>query len=142
MKKLRVTLNNRVYEVLVEILEDDERTHAGAPLTGPAVPSYPVPMAAPAPTAAAPFPVVPAAPRPAAGAAGQGVFAPIVGTVTKILVAPGAQVTQNQPLIILDAMKMDTYIYAPRTGTIAEVCVEAGTAVQVRDPLIRYAPEG
>ena len=41
-------------------------------------------------------------------------FAPIVGTVTKILVAPGAAVKQNQPLIILDAMKMDTYINSPR----------------------------
>ena len=138
MKKLRVTLNNRVYEVLVEILEDDERTHAGAPLTGPAVPSYPVPMAAPAPTAAAPFPVVPAAPRPAAGAAGQGVFAPIVGTVTKILVAPGAQVTQNQPLIILDAMKMDTYINAPREGVIGAIECRIGDSVQVGQKLIAF----
>ena len=58
------------------------------------------------------------------------------------VVTKGMPVEAKTPLVLLDAMKMDTYIYAPRTGTIAEVCVEVGAAVQVRDPLIRYAPEG
>ncbi len=39
---------------------------------------------------------------------------------------------------MLDAMKMDTYIYAPRSGDVAEVCVKPGDSVQVGTCLIRY----
>jgi biotin carboxyl carrier protein len=42
---------------------------------------------------------------------------------------------------LLEAMKMETYIYAPRTGTVAEVSITPGTTVQAGDPLIRYRPE-
>ena len=137
MKKLRVTLNNRVYEVLVEVLEDDERGTAGPAIAAPAAP-YPamppqaVPAAAPPPAVASP------APRPATAASGAGVFAPIVGTVTKILVSPGNAVKQNQPLIILDAMKMDTYINAPRDGAIAAIDCKVGDSVQVGQKLVSF----
>lgn len=129
MKKLRVTLNNRVYEVLVEVLEDDESRYPGS--TTPAA-AYAPPAAAPA------MPIPMPAPRPVAAVGGQGVFAPIVGTVTKILVAPGAAVKQNQPLIILDAMKMDTYINAPRDGVIESVDCKVGDAVQVGQRLVTF----
>ncbi len=131
MKKLRVTLNNHVYEVLVEVLEDDESRYPGS--TTPAA-AYAPPAAAPA---AAPAPAMPA-PRPAAAAGGQGVFAPIVGTVTKILVAPGAAVKQNQPLIILDAMKMDTYINSPREAVIGAIECRIGESVQVGQKLVSF----
>jgi biotin carboxyl carrier protein len=135
MKKLRVTLNNRVYEVLVEVLEDDEARYPGsaAPIPPPAV--IPAASATYAPPAsAAPRSV----PMPAPGAAGQGVFAPIVGTVTKILVAPGAVVKHNQPLIILDAMKMDTYINSPRDGVIGAIECKVGDSVQVGQKLVAF----
>lgn len=139
MKKLRVTLNNRVYEVLVEVLEDDDRGTAAPAIPAPAAP-YPVmpPMAAPIPVPApAPVMVQPAY-NPAAAASGAGIFAPIVGTVTKILVAPGTAVKQNQPLIILDAMKMDTYINSPRDGTIASIDCKVDDSVQVGQKLVSF----
>ena len=129
MKKLRVTLNNRVYEVLVEVLEDDESRYPGS--TTPAT-AYAPPAAAPA------MPIPMPAPRPVAAVGGQGVFAPIVGTVTKILVAPGAAVKQNQPLIILDAMKMDTYINSPREAVIGAIECRIGESVQVGQKLVSF----
>jgi biotin carboxyl carrier protein len=132
MKKMRVSLNDKVYEVTVEILEDDEAHYPGA-----AAPSW-----APPPSAAAPTAAPPAAPmrRPAPPAGGgNAVFAPIVGTVTKVLVQPGAPVKENQPLIVLDAMKMDTYINSPRAGTVQTIECAVGDAVKVGQKLATLA---
>ena len=136
MKKLRITVNGKVYDVEVQVLQDDEAI--GSPATLP----YPGAAALPMTEAAKPAPGP--APAPAAGGAGDPnvIASPIAGTVQKVFVTKGMHVEGKTPVVLLDAMKMDTYIYAPRTGTIAEVCVEAGASVQVRDPLIRYAPEG
>ena len=136
MKKLRITVNGNVYDVEVQVLQDDEAI--GSPATLP----YPGAASLPMTEAAKPAPAP--APAPAAGGAGDPnvIASPIAGTVQKVFVTRGMHVEGKTPVVLLDAMKMDTYIYAPRTGTIAEVCVEAGASVQVRDPLIRYAPEG
>ena len=134
MKKLRITVSGKVYDVEVQVLQDDEAIGSSATLP------YPGAAAAPIPEAARPAP----APAPVPGGAGDPnvIASPIAGTVQKVFVTKGMHVEGKTPVVLLDAMKMDTYIYAPRTGTIAEVCVEAGASVQVRDPLIRYAPEG
>ena len=136
MKKLRITVNGNVYDVEVQVLQDDEAI--GSPATLP----YPGAASLPMTEAAKPAPAP--APAPASGGAGDPnvIASPIAGTVQKVFVTRGMHVEGKTPVVLLDAMKMDTYIYAPRTGTIAEVCVEAGASVQVRDPLIRYAPEG
>lgn len=136
MKKLRITVNGKVYDVEVQVLQDDEAIGSAATLP------YPSAAALPMTESAKPAP----GPAPAPAAAGAGdpnvIASPIAGTVQKVFVTKGMHVEGKTPVVLLDAMKMDTYIYAPRTGTIAEVCVEAGASVQVRDPLIRYAPEG
>lgn len=134
MKKLRITVNGKAYDVEVQVLQDDEAIGSPANLPYPGAATLPIPEAArPAP-----------APAPVPGGAGDPnvIASPLAGTVQKVFVTKGMPVEAKTPLVLLDAMKMDTYIYAPRTGTIAEVCVEVGAAVQVRDPLIRYAPEG
>lgn len=130
MKQLRVTVNGKSYDVQVEILQDDEGHYPGAPHAAP-------PASVPAPAA---VPVY--SPPPAAAtrsAAGPGALcAPIVGTVTKVLVEPGAEVKTNQKLIVLDAMKMDTYINAPRDGVIESVDCKVGDAVQVGQRLVTF----
>ena len=134
MKKLRITVNGKVYDVEVQVLQDDEAIGSPASLPYPGAATLPIPEAA----RPASFP------GPVPGGAGDPnvIASPLAGTVQKVFVTKGMPVEAKTPLVLLDAMKMDTYIYAPRTGTIAEVCVEVGAAVQVRDPLIRYAPEG
>ena len=68
------------------------------------------------------------------------ILAPIAGTVQKVFVEVGGGVEAQAPVVMLDAMKMDTYIYAPRAMTITEVSVAVGDTVQVGDPLIRFTP--
>jgi biotin carboxyl carrier protein len=63
-------------------------------------------------------------------ASGDGrVKAPIPGVISQILVAPGASVRAGQPLLILDAMKMENQIRAPRSGVVASINVELNMAV-------------
>jgi biotin carboxyl carrier protein len=139
MKKLRITVEKKVYEVLVEVLEDDEHVASG-PGFGSPLPPPPVRSALPKRVPAAPA-VTPAAPSMPAGPHDPDVImSPIAGTVQKVFVQAGSHVEGKTPVVLLDAMKMDTYIYASRSGEIAEVMVAAGDAVQVGDPLIRYAP--
>lgn len=142
MKKLRLTMNGKIYEVTVEVLEDDEQY-----VTGGNLPSMRGPAAAPA---KARTPVAPVATAPAPAASGNGavggvdpdtIRAPIAGTVQKVFVLANAMVEEKTPIILLDAMKMDTYIHAPRTGFVSEVCVAPGDTVQVGHVLIRYRAE-
>ena len=140
MKKLRITVNQKVYDVVVQVLEDDEQAVTGAGFMNPLPPppkSAAVPVAAPAP---APPPVPPST-APLKGDP-NAILSPIAGVVQKVYVQAGGTVDAKAPVVLLDAMKMDTYIYAPRAGKVAEVSVEAGDAVQVGDRLIRYEVEG
>ncbi len=131
MKKLRITLNEKVYEVSVEVLEDDESRYPGANLTqSDSIYSKP-PVSEPA----SPSPISKPS-RPTGPASGNQVLAPIVGTVNRILVKIGDTVKENQPLIVLDAMKMDTYINATRSGTIQSIDCKTGDNVHVGQKLI------
>ncbi len=80
---------------------------------------------------------------PASGARSDphAILAPVAGTVQKVYVQAGSRVEAKAPVVLLDAMKMDTYIYAPRAGELSEVCVKPGDGVQVGDCLIRYTRE-
>jgi len=133
MKKMRITLSDQVFDVQVELLEDDEDRYPGAP-----TPAW-SPAAAPAPKAPAAAPVsraaAPAAPKAEAGT----LSAPIVGSVSQILVEVGATVEENQAVIVLDAMKMDTYINAPRKGTVSAIHCRIGESVQVGQKLVSFS---
>ena len=50
--------------------------------------------------------------------------APIPGLVVKVMVAPGQQVSEGDPLVILEAMKMENELRAPRDGIIHELRIE------------------
>ena len=52
------------------------------------------------------------------------------GTVLRVLVAPGDRVEARQPLIVLEAMKMETPLRAPYAGEVAAVHVSEGDTVE------------
>jgi acetyl/propionyl-CoA carboxylase alpha subunit len=64
-----------------------------------------------------------------AGGEGGAVAAPMPGTVIRVLVAAGDRVEARQPLVVLEAMKMETPVVAPYDGTVGGVHVEEGDAV-------------
>jgi acetyl-CoA/propionyl-CoA carboxylase biotin carboxyl carrier protein len=61
------------------------------------------------------------------GSPGAGeVVAPMQGTILEVLVRAGDEVRTGDPVVVLEAMKMETTIAAPRTGTVTELRVEVG----------------
>jgi biotin carboxyl carrier protein len=53
------------------------------------------------------------------------------GTVARIEVAPGTQVTAGTPVVVLEAMKMEHSVVAPHDGVVAGIEVSAGQPVDV-----------
>jgi oxaloacetate decarboxylase alpha subunit len=84
---------------------------------------------------------VDAAPAEAATpvAAGEAVKAVLAGNIFKVHVAPGAAVSAGDPLLIVEAMKMETAVVAPRAGTVTDVFVSEGDKVRVGDALVAIA---
>ena len=64
-----------------------------------------------------------------AGVSGGEVTAPMQGTILKVVVEEGAVVTAGAPLMVLEAMKMETTIGAPADGTVLKLEVRAGETV-------------
>jgi acetyl-CoA/propionyl-CoA carboxylase biotin carboxyl carrier protein len=65
-----------------------------------------------------------------AGAADPGELrADMAGTVVKWLVEPGAEVSAGDPVVVLEAMKMETQVSAHRDGTVTDVRTGAGGVV-------------
>jgi acetyl/propionyl-CoA carboxylase alpha subunit len=64
-----------------------------------------------------------------AGAEQSTVTAPMPGTVIRVLVSEGEQVQQRQPLVVLEAMKMETPLVSPYEGVVRRVHVGEGDQV-------------
>lgn len=131
LRKFKISIDGTQY--LVEM----EEVGAPTPTPADAAPA-PVPVAAPAP-APAPVPEpAPAAPAPApAGAFSQ--TAPMPGTILDIHVHVGDTVAANQPIMVLEAMKMENEVVAEQGGTIASINVEKGAMVNPGDTLFTIA---
>ena len=65
--------------------------------------------------------------------------APMPGLVINILVMPGDQVKKNDPVLVLEAMKMENLIKAPGDGVVKAVLAEKGRAVEKGQSLIQFA---
>lgn len=128
MKRLRITVGGKAYDVTVEVLGDDEAV--GRPQPAPtARPASPAPLAAPPPPAATPRPSI------AAGAAGA-ITSPMAGTVKAVQVKVGDAVREGQVVVILDAMKMEVPVSAPLGGTVVSIEVNEGQSVQEGQSLL------
>lgn len=134
MKMLKITLQGKTYEVGVEVVDGAApATAAPAPVQAAPAVAVAVPVAAPAPAPA------PAAAAPAAVAGGQSVTSPMPGLVMKVRVTVGQQVTADQEVLVLEAMKMESPVYAPGAGTVASILVKEGDAVSEGQVLIQLS---
>ena len=77
-----------------------------------------------------------------AGAGAAALNAPMPGTVTVVKAAVGDRVTKGQPLMILEAMKMEHVITAPYDGTVEQLRVAAGGTVAMDELLAAITPAG
>lgn len=67
----------------------------------------------------------------AAGGAGeQRITAPMPGRVLRVLVSPGDEVAAKQPLVVVEAMKMENELSAPRGGRVRDVAAREGASVE------------
>jgi biotin carboxyl carrier protein len=57
------------------------------------------------------------------------VAAPMPGTLVRVLVEPGARVRARDPLVVLEAMKMETPLASPYDATVRAVHVREGDRV-------------
>ncbi|XP_039267603.2 methylcrotonoyl-CoA carboxylase subunit alpha, mitochondrial-like [Styela clava] len=72
------------------------------------------------------------------GSGGSGAIAPMTGTVEKILVSHGDEVSAGQPLAVMIAMKMEHTIRAPHAGVIQTVLFSEGDTVERNSPLFTF----
>jgi biotin carboxyl carrier protein len=64
------------------------------------------------------------------------VLAPMPGKVVRVPVGPGDQVGARQPLVVIEAMKMENALSAGRAGIVREVLVQEGMSVEAGRPLV------
>ncbi|PAU88409.1 urea carboxylase [Pseudomonas sp. WN033] len=67
---------------------------------------------------------------------GHAVTADISGNIWKLLVEPGQQVEPDQPLLIVEAMKMEFSVYADRSAKVLAIHCEPGRPVNAGDLLL------
>lgn len=67
-------------------------------------------------------------------------LAAIPGTVLKVIAAAGQTLKQGEPLLILEAMKMENCILMPFDGTIVAIHAEAGKLVKNKQLLVEIDP--
>lgn len=128
-------------EIEVETEDLKVRVARQSQVVNVAAPIASAPAAAPAPVAAAPA----AAPPEGSNKSSHpgAVPSPMVGTVyvaaepgAAPFVSVGAQVTQGQTVLIVEAMKTMNQIPAPKSGTVTEILVEDGQPVEFGEPLL------
>lgn len=116
IKKVRVTVDGKPFDVTVEIPDD------APPIVAPQHPaSQPAPVPAPAP------------PQAAAGE----IPSPLAGHVVSVSVTVGQSVKKGEALVAVEAMKMNTFVLAPFDGKVAAIHVKIGDPVSEGQPLVR-----
>ena len=115
MSKYRITLNSEVYEMEVELIEE-----GSAPVKT---------VAAPAVRDKEPS-VAQKAPAQTDNTSVDGAaVSPMPGTVVRLMAAQGDKVCKGQPILVLEAMKMENEITAAKDGVLSELRAAEGQTV-------------
>jgi len=125
--KLRITLNDKTFEVDVEVAEADTAALPPAYPIGSAVLSGSVASAPPAPVA-----------HDAAVDEAKVCRSPVSGIVVRLIAQPGQNLQVGDPLMVLEAMKMETAITAPNAGKVVKIRVGPGDGVKAGQILVDF----
>ena len=137
MKKFKVTVNGKSYEVDVEELGTAAPAAPVTPAPAPVAAASPAPT--PAPAASAASSATQAAPKGPIPDSAVVVKAPMPGKISAVKQESGS-VTRGSVLLVLEAMKMQNDIPAPQDGTLTEVRVAVGDNVKTGDVLAVIMP--
>jgi biotin carboxyl carrier protein len=136
-KHLRITVEGKVYEVVVEdVTEDAGSTFYQLPATGAPMTAPPTPAQAPTPGTSAPAAAAPAAASAPTAAGAEDKVAPLGGVIVEISVKEGDKVKQGDQVAVIEAMKMKTIVAADHDGTVRNIRVKAGDAVDAGQVLM------
>lgn len=127
LRKFKIAIDGKEY-----LVEMEEIGGVQQPVQAPVAAAPAAPVAAPAEQAA------PAA-APVSAASGDAMTSPMPGTILRVLVNIGDEVKENQPLMILEAMKMENEVVANHAGKVAGIHVNQGQVVNAGDALITIA---
>ena len=129
LRKFKIAIDGKEYLVEMEEIGGVQQPVQAPVAAAPAAPvAAPAEQAAPAPAAA-----------PVSAASGDAMTAPMPGTILRMLVNIGDEVKENQPLMILEAMKMENEVVANHAGKVAGIHVNQGQVVNAGDALITIA---
>lgn len=145
MKQYQITLNGRTFDV--RLLSDPLQEQVEVEVDGETftvqvksargevkrdAESSPTPTARPQPRAGA------RQPRETAAPSGKAVTAPLPGVIKSIAIRPGQQVSAGDPLLVIEAMKMDNVLRAGREGIVEAVHTAEGRHVAHGELLLEY----
>ena len=125
--KLKIEIESKIYEVDVEILEEDHQAR---------LPGYLPPHPTTVSSTAEPSAVRRAPNAPSAADDSKLCHSPVAGVVLKVMVQPGQQLQDHNLMMVLEAMKMETNVTAPFAGKVKAVNVKPGDAVKVNQVLV------
>jgi len=129
--KLQISIDGKTYEAEVEVLEDDamqRQQNYGSPQPNPA----------------AVHPIQAVVAQRQVSLAAEAVEeaklcrSPVTGIVIKVNVEAGQSIEANDPIMVLEAMKMETNVTAHRAGKVKNVRVARGDSVKVNQVVVEF----
>ncbi len=126
--KLKITIDGKMYDVDVEA-EEEERPSSGPYYYAPPSATVTLPSAPPPPTAA---------PQDGDVDESKVCRSPIAGIVVRINVQVGQQIQANDPLLVLEAMKMETNITSPVSGKVKSISAVVGEGAQIGQVVVEF----
>lgn len=132
MKKYRITVNESIYEVEVEELQNEIERPTYKSATQNIGSKTVTTSVKPAATEQKSHSAKPAA-------ISGTVTSPMPGTILDVKVKEGDKVKKGQVLMILEAMKMENEIMASSDGQVKTVYVQKGASVNTGDPLVEIS---
>jgi len=134
MRKFKITVDGKVYEVEVEEVGENKASEGAVSAPQPVVTKVKEEPVKPKPAKVSNSPAPSKAPT--AAVAGEEVVAPMPGKVLQLKVSEGDSVKEGDTLLILEAMKMENEIIANASGSIKKIIAAVNDMVDTGDVLM------
>jgi methylmalonyl-CoA carboxyltransferase 1.3S subunit len=135
--KLRIDIDGKTYDLDVEVLEED-RPQRRPGYVPPHAPPMTVRSSAGSAAAAASGAAEKAPADDAPVDEDKVCRSPLSGIVNRVAVEPGRKLEQDELIMVLEAMKMETNVVAAHPGTVKALRVGEGDGVKVGQILMEY----